>query len=122
VLWRRWDLVDRLAGERDAYVISDVLAYASREATRDRRQTFAAMIRATLRPPRFALESRMLAAADELEALDLDLEDGELALDPACAVACSRLLNDLTSNPNPAVLPQELRSRIFQIRSRFRRA
>ena len=29
-LWRRWDLVDRLAGERDAHVISEVRAYAAR--------------------------------------------------------------------------------------------
>ena len=46
-LWRRWDLTDRLAGDRDAYVISDVLAYASREATMDRRRTSAASIRGT---------------------------------------------------------------------------
>ena len=32
-LWRRWDLVERLAGERDAYVIPEVLACAAREAT-----------------------------------------------------------------------------------------
>jgi hypothetical protein len=44
-LWQRWDLVDRLAGERDAYGISEVLEYASRETSMDRRRTFAAMIR-----------------------------------------------------------------------------
>ena len=40
-LWRRWDLVERLAGERDAYVIPEVLAYAAREATVDRRHAYA---------------------------------------------------------------------------------
>jgi hypothetical protein len=38
-VWRRWDLVDRLTGERDAYVISEVLAYASREATMETEQS-----------------------------------------------------------------------------------
>ena len=31
-LWRRWDLVERLSGDRDAYVIAEVRAYASRES------------------------------------------------------------------------------------------
>ena len=48
-LFRRWDLVERLSGERDAYVIPEVLAYASHEADIERRQTFAAMIRSHLR-------------------------------------------------------------------------
>ncbi len=48
-LFRHWDLVERLSGVRDAYVIPDVLAYASREADIERRQTFAAMIRSHLR-------------------------------------------------------------------------
>ena len=47
-LVRQWDLVERLSGERDAYVIPDVRAYASREADIERRQTFAAMIRSHL--------------------------------------------------------------------------
>ena len=42
-LWREWDLLDRLAGERHAYVIPQVLAYAAREATTERRRTFAAL-------------------------------------------------------------------------------
>jgi hypothetical protein len=29
-LWRRWDLVDRLSGERDAWVIPEVRDYAKR--------------------------------------------------------------------------------------------
>src|SRR5688500_4074499 len=41
-LWRRWDLVDRLAAERDAHAIAEVRAYASREATMERRHCFAA--------------------------------------------------------------------------------
>ena len=29
-LWRRWDLVERLSGEVDAYVIPEIRAYAAR--------------------------------------------------------------------------------------------
>lgn len=34
-LWRRWDLVDRLADDRDAHVISEVGAYAARHGRVD---------------------------------------------------------------------------------------
>ena len=36
-LFRHWDLLDRLADEPDAHVIPEVAAYASRQATMDRR-------------------------------------------------------------------------------------
>ena len=32
-LWRRWDLVERLSGDHDAYVISEVRERAAREST-----------------------------------------------------------------------------------------
>jgi hypothetical protein len=120
-MWRHWDLVDRLAGDRDAYVISDVLAHASREATINRRRTFAAMIRGTMRQPGVVLEPRVGAAADELEALAEELEDEELVLDPACAVACMRLLTDSPGSPllNPALPASDLRSCVVLIRSGF---
>ena len=120
-LWRGWDLVDRLAGERDAYVIPEVLAYAAREATRERRQSFAALIRSRLREPGPAVKARVHAAASDLEALASELDDEQLELDPACAVACMRLLSDLAASPllNPALPPDELRSRVHQIRSGF---
>lgn len=117
-LWRHWDLVDRLSGERDAYVIPEVLAYASREATMERRHGFSALIRSRLSEP---IEARISAAAEELESLACELDDSELALDPASAVACMRLLNDVTESPllNPALPPEQLRSRIQQIRAGF---
>jgi hypothetical protein len=123
-MWRRWDLLDRLAGERDAHVIAEVLAFASREATMDRRQSFAALIRARLREATLAMDARVLAVADELVALASDLEDGDLALDPASAVACMRLLSDFPASPllNPALPTEDLRSRVRQIRSGFRLA
>jgi hypothetical protein len=117
-LWRRWDLVDRLAGERDAYVISEVLACAAREATLERRRDSAAVIRGLLRQPGGA---RVDAVADELELLACELADSELELDPASAVACTRLLSDVGSSPlfNRALPQDELCSRIRQIRAGF---
>ena len=120
-LWRRWDLVERLAGERDAYAIPEVLAYAAREATADRRQTHAALIRGELEQTGLAYRDRVMLAAAELEALACELEDDELALDPACAVACMRLVSDISESPllNLALPPELLRSRVRQIRSGF---
>lgn len=120
-MWRRWDLLERLSGERDAYVISEVLAFASREATMERRDSFAALIRGRLQDARLVVDARVLGVADELEALASELEDGDLALDPASAVACLRLLSDFPQSPllNQALPSEDLRSRIRQIRSGF---
>jgi len=120
-LWRRWDLVDRLSAERDAYVIDEVFAYASREAGLDRRRSFAALIRSRLPQPGVVSDARVVAAAHELEALATELEDSTLALDPAAAVACMRLLTDLGDSPllNASFTPEELRSRVRQIRAGF---
>ena len=120
-LWRRWDLVERLSGDRDAYVIAEVRAYAAREAVLARRQSFAALIRSRLPQPGLVSDARVVAAADELVALACELDDSTLALDPAAAVACMRLLTDLCDSPllNPALPPEDLRSRVRQIRSGF---
>jgi hypothetical protein len=120
-LWRRWDLVDRLAAERDAQVIAEVRAYASRQVTMERRQWFARVIRARLAQTDLTLEARTASGADELRALVCELDDCELDLEPACAVACARLVSDPALSPllNPALPPEELRSRVHQIRSGF---
>ena len=120
-LWRRWDLLDRLAAERDAYVIPDVLAYASRETAMDHRRSSAASIRSIVRQPGPTLQARVDAAAEGLESLACALDDEELALDPACAVACRRLLSDPIGSPllNPALPPEDLRSRVEKIRAGF---
>ena len=120
-LWRRWDLVDRLSWERDAYVIAEVLAYASREATMERRRGFSALIRSVVAAPGPALESRVRAAAQDLEALASQLDDEELALDPGAAVACMRLVRDRTVSPflNPVLPAADLRSHVHQIQSGF---
>jgi hypothetical protein len=118
-MWRRWDLLERLSGERDAHVISEVRSFASREATMDRRRSFAGLIRANLRAATFAADTRVLAVADDLGALASELEDEDLALDPAAAVACMRLLSDPSVSPllNVAFAPEDLRSRVLQIRA-----
>jgi hypothetical protein len=120
-LWRRWDLVERLAGERDAHVLPEVLERASREATMERRQTYAALIRTRLGQPAVVCEARLSAVADELEALASELEDDALVLEPASAVACAHLLSDVKESPllNPALPPALLRSHVQQIRSGF---
>jgi hypothetical protein len=118
-LWRHWDLLDGLAQERDAYVIPEVLAYASREATIERRRGFAAVICSTLGPRR-VLDARFASAVEELEALASELEDVGLRLDPACAVACMRLLSDPESPLfDPRASPIELRAYVRRIRSGF---
>jgi hypothetical protein len=119
-LWRRWDLVDRLAGEPDAYVISEVHEYALRETTMERRHTFAALIRNSLDDRGHDCRTTT-AEATELEGLAADLENEELELDPACAVACLRLLSDPTESPllDPILPRDSLLARIRQIRSGF---
>jgi hypothetical protein len=117
-LWRHWDLLDRLADERDAFVIPEVRTFASRDATLERRHTFAALIHGHLKPP---LDPRLVAVADELDALASELENGELELDPARAIACLRLLSDPGESPllDVSVPAEELSSRVRQIRSGF---
>ena len=121
-LIRRWNLLEHLAGERDAYAIAEVYELASREATFDRRHTLATLIRSRLMQPPPVFEARIRAAAQDLDALASELDDRDLELEPACAVACARLLGDLEESPllNPTRPPEELRSRVRQIRAGFR--
>jgi hypothetical protein len=121
-MWRRWDLLERLSGERDAHVIAEVRAFALREATIERRRSFAALIRSRLHEAALAGETRVLAVAYDLEGLADELEDDDLALDPASAVACMRLLSDVARSPliNRALPTEDLRARVLQIRCGFR--
>jgi hypothetical protein len=120
-LWRRWDLVERLAGERDAYVIADVFARARRDATMERRQMYARGIRIWFEHAGGRYAVRLTFAREDLEALAAELENPDLDFDPACAVACSRLLTDGAVSPllNDEPQPEELRSRVRRIRSGF---
>jgi hypothetical protein len=115
--WRRWDLVDRLADKVDAYVIPEVLAYASRHASMERRRTFATFLRSRL----LTSDVRIAAVAQELEALASELDDDSLAIDPVAAIACMRLLSEPESPLLDRAAPtEELRSRVRRIRSGFK--
>jgi hypothetical protein len=119
-LWRRWDLVDRLAGDRDAYVIDEIRTYAAREATSERRHAFATAIRHTLDASVAPVVGREDVAV-ELRALAAELDDDGLELDPSAAVACMRLLRDPVESPllAPCAAPDELRDRVRHIRAGF---
>ncbi len=115
---RRFEIVDGLAGERDAYVIAEVRAHAAREATMARRRVCAASLRALVATHG---ETESLAGlAEPLETLAAELEDDALDLDPACAVACARLVyeGDLLLR-DLAKVPAVARSRIARIRAGF---
>lgn len=118
-LWRRWDLVDRLAADRDAYVIREVRAYAYREASHQSRHGLAMSIRGGLDSPVTAYWSRD-EVADDLEALATELDDESLELDPAAAVACVRLLRDPEASPLlTGARPEEIRASIRHVRAGF---
>jgi hypothetical protein len=117
-LWHRWDIVDSLVGDRDAYVISEIRERAVHETTMERRRVLAATLRSWLTEP---MSDRVRAAAEELQAVAAELEDDRLVLEPVCAVACSRLLNDPDRSPllNPAFPAEDLRAGVLRIRSGF---
>lgn len=116
--WRREDLLDRLLDERDAYTLVEVRERAERDATTSNRRTLAREIRWRLE---FAETPRIAANADQLVELAGELDDPLLELDPACAVACSRLLTDPVTSPllNSSLAAEDVRSRVVQIRSGF---
>lgn len=118
---RRWDLVDRLAGEPDALTIPEVLAYARREATMARRNAQAASLRRLDAAGGPAWAAGVLPP--ELEALAAELSDEALELDPACAVACAHLVCDADSPLfDPSTAPAVLRAHVDRIRAGFRPA
>jgi hypothetical protein len=118
VAWRRWEIVERLAGERDAHVIPEVREHALREASIERRRLYAANIRYALQT---AATGEFGAATLELESLVVELEDVTHTLDAACAVACARLVTDPSGSPLLRLdsSPQEVRSRVRHIRTGF---
>jgi hypothetical protein len=120
-LFRRWDLVDRLVGDRDAYLIPEVRARAAQSATIDRRRSLATSIRTMLEDPELRGADRIASFAGELDALARELDDPELALDPFNAVACERLLIDPDRSPllNMALPAEDVGSRLRQVRAGF---
>lgn len=119
-VWRRWDLLDRLLVEPDAYAISEVRERGQQEARMANRRGLSRAIRSRLD---LAEDPRVVANADQFAALAEELADSLLELDPASAAACSRLLTDPVGSPlvNTALPPEDVRSRLVQIRSGFHR-
>jgi hypothetical protein len=122
-IWRHWDLLDRLADDRDAYGIPAVRAYAARDARMNRRLGHAALIRSWVYQPDLPAGARIVEFAADLEELAQELEDVDLELDPACALACRRLVSDPTVSPllNHALPRDDVGSAIVRIRAGFRR-
>lgn len=117
-LWRHWDLLDRLADDRDAYAIRQVRDYAARDARMERRAYFAELARSWARTP----DVTIAEVGDELEELARELEDATLDLDPAAALACRRFFTEPMASPLfDGVHPtDDLRSCITRIRAGFR--
>ena len=119
-LWSRWDLIDRLAVEPDAYLIPEILDYASREATAEKRRMLASHIRGIAPTPGHPNEARLAAVTDELQSLARELETDTLELDTATTVACARFVHDWGSPLyDERVSPDELRARIRHLRAGF---
>jgi hypothetical protein len=122
VFWRRWDLLDRLALDRDVYVIPEVRALAEHAAAKANRRLLASSIRRLLAELRRGSASGIVAAVEDLEALAEEFENDGLMLDPACAVACMRLLGGgstsfLTGLGRP---PEDVVACVRRIRAGFR--
>ena len=83
--WLRWDLIDRLAQDRDAYSIAEVRRFGERSASQANRLLLASFARhlAGGEPGEIGEKLVRLAGC---------LEDGDMALMPDCAVACQHLL------------------------------
>ena len=120
--WRRWDLLDRLVLDRDAYAIPEVRALAEHAATTANRRWLASSIRKLLAEPWRDSVPGILAAAEDLEALAEELENDGLVLDPACAVACTRLLGGDGSASlltEPGRPPEDVLACVRRIRAGF---
>lgn len=117
----RWDILDRLVAEPDAYAISEVRALALAETTPARRRSLAISLRLILNAPGERINARVAGSAEDIEALIHDLDDDELMLDPAEAVACRRLLTYSMNSPllDASSSAEDVRSRVRQIRSGF---
>jgi hypothetical protein len=117
---RRYLLLEELAVDRDAYLIPEVRAAAARAASPEHRRRLAAAIREALNPSWSSTSERVEANRALLLELAAALEDKELVLAPAAAVALDRLL--LAGEDNlysPTLPPDELRSRLRRILDGF---
>lgn len=123
---RRTELIEALATNPSAHEIPEVRSYALAFTSPARRAEMARSIRLLLAPPppgaADPLAARVREHRRELEALADELADPRATIDPACAVACHRLLTDGRSSPLWAreLGSRELRSALLRIHSGIR--
>jgi hypothetical protein len=119
--WRRWDLVDRLLMEREAYEIVEVRTRAEHMALLENRRSLASSIRWRLEHASALAEpdGRLFRVAPELAELADELADETLELDPLRAVECERLLTDGITSPlvDPTASVDDLYAWICRIRA-----
>lgn len=117
------DRISKLALEPAAYVLPEVDRYGRRLAGQGQRARLAAWISEILAdvevPGNLFLVDRVLRCAHELEALARDLAHPRARVQPACAVACSRLLTCAVESPlyNPRLPADELEITVHRIRA-----
>jgi len=119
----RSDLVHRLMGDRDAYLIPEIRRHAEEAASMESRRMLAGTVRHRIAPaPGYHLRGRVAAVADELELLACELEDDTLDLDPASAVRCLDLVTRYEDSPllNELLPADEVPVQLRQIRAGFR--
>lgn len=121
--WLRWDLLDRLLLDPDAYTIAEVHEQAARIASLESRRSIASAIRWRLEsvPALQGPEGRLHTISAELEDLACALEDEQLEFDLGAAVVCEHLLSEGASTPlvTGGVSPDEALARIRHIRAGF---
>src|SRR5262249_22187823 len=120
--WRRWNLIQELKREPDAYAIPEEHASAAKAVSMKNRHRLAGSIRSMVREPGLALAKRVAACTGELEARASELERPSLLLDPVCAVECGLLLTDGCESPflNAALPAEDALTWIRRIRAGFR--
>ena len=122
VLVRR-ELIARLALDPAAYAIPEVEAYGRRLVRPPERARLAAWLDEirvdAYLPGNLYLADRVSRFAHELEALARDLGSPSLAIEPASAAACRRLLTHAVESPlyNPRVPAGELEIALRRIRA-----
>ena len=125
---RRYLLVERLALDRDAYVIGAVRRYGCRLTSRRTRERLSRSLRSLVverwRGGFCIVPGRVAAFAAELEQLARELADAECEVEPVSAARCLRLLSDGGESPllNPAVPVEDLRAALLRIEGGIRRA
>jgi hypothetical protein len=125
---RRYLLIERLALDRDAYVIAAVYRYGCRLTSRRTRQRLSRSLRSLVAEPwrRWSciVPGRVAAFATDLEQLARELEDADCEVEPVSAAGCMRLLTDGAESPllNPTVSTEDLRAALLRIRDGIRRA